>query len=275
MSKLYEVTKKPIKRLLKILHLHDEHSKSWRRKTMNHLPGWIGVQRYRLMQRRQYGTLTRTFDEARNLCVGRFNEHEAYPYEEYLLEKYEGPYHRALDFGCGMGRMICRMLRRFEYVDGADLMETNLRHAERYLREQREGISPCKLFKTSGLGCEIEIPYKYDFIYSTICLQHIPVHRIRFQIFADLCSLLNEGGAACFQMGFGMDNGVHWFDNEYGADASNAGLDVSIPDESHFRVIEQDLKAARFSIVDFAIKPSPHPDLRGYHTHWIFIHVRK
>ena len=39
---------------------------------------------------------------------------------------------------------------------------------------------------------------KYDFIYSTIALQHICSHTIRTQIFKDLNKLLKEGGSCCF-----------------------------------------------------------------------------
>ena len=55
------------------------------------------------------------------LCVGEFDAHESYPYEDYLLEEYSGPRGIALDFACGMGRMMSRFKPLFDVVDGVDL----------------------------------------------------------------------------------------------------------------------------------------------------------
>ena len=243
------------------------------------LPARIGKLKYSRMQKRQYKKYTRTYEDSKDLCTGTFEDHEAYPYEQYLLEKYEGRFHYALDFGCGMGRMIKRMLKFFECVDGADLMQENLDYARHYLTEENQiDESRYHLFKTDGLGCKITAPHKYDFIYSTICLQHIAVHKIRYQICCDLYRLLKGNGQCCLQMGFGWDNGVYWLNNEYGARSTNGGLDVSIPDESHLPTIENDFKKIGFNKVEFVIKDSPHKDnanIRCYHPYWVFIHLWK
>lgn len=229
------------------------------------------------MQKKEYKWRTNNYEAAKNLCVGSFNDQESYPYDKYLLERYSSKTEYALDFGCGMGRMMNRMLNIFPYVDGADLMQENLNYASRYLTSENQiNQERYNLFLTDGRNCKISPIYKYDFIYSTICLQHIPVYKIRFEIFHDLYQLLNINGQCCFQMVFGYDNGVHWFHNEYMAPDTNGALDVSIPDESHFPMIEKDFKLIGFRNVEFIIKESPHAkNAQISHLYWIFIHLWK
>jgi cyclopropane fatty-acyl-phospholipid synthase-like methyltransferase len=272
-----DIAKKPVLFVLRLLHL-EEHVRKMLRTFFNVImTPERGMLRYSMMQSQQYKGYTRTYEDAKKLCVGKFEEHEAYPYERYLLEKYDGKTERSLDFGCGIGRMMKRMLDIFEHVDGADLMEENLDYARRYLsRENTIEETRYNLFKTDGLGCKISPAYKYEFIYSTICLQHIAVHRIRYEIFCDLFKLLKEKGQCCFQMGFGWDNGVHWFNNEYGARRTNAGLDVSIPDDSHLPMIEEDFRKIGFTKVEYVKELSPHKsNFNSYHPYWLFIHLWK
>lgn len=271
------IIKKSVLCILELLHLKKYVQKMTRRFLKIILPPRVGMSIYSTMQTKQYKKYSRTYEDAKTFCVGAFEDHEAYPYEEYLLEKYTGVPGHALDFGCGMGRMMKRMLDVFAYIDGADLIQENIDYAKCYLTEENQiAEKRYHLFKTDGLGCKITVPHKYDFIYSTICLQHIAVHKIRYRIFSDLHRLLKDNGQCCFQMGFGWDNGVHWFDNEYGARSTNAGLDVCIPERSHLPVIEKDFKGAGFKKVEFTIKPSPHTsNLNTYHPSWIFIHLWK
>lgn len=142
------------------------------------------------MQVDEYGKYSKTYDSCKDKCVGNWDAHELYPYDTYLLENYDGKFNKALDFGCGMGRMIKRMLSKFTKVDGADLISQNLEHAKIYLEKDLTNVN---LFKTDGLSCSIDSE-DYDFIYSTICLQHICVHETRFSIIKDFYKLLNETG---------------------------------------------------------------------------------
>jgi 2-polyprenyl-3-methyl-5-hydroxy-6-metoxy-1,4-benzoquinol methylase len=237
-----------------------------------------GVRNYQKMQHNAYDNCTQTYEDAKNLCVGVFDVHESYPYEEYLLEHFHGKRGRALDFACGIGRMMNRMLAEFESVDGVDLNQKNLEYAKLYLAENGRDPERTDLFKTSGTGVEIEGQESgiYDFIYSTIALQHIAVYEIRRQIFIDLYGYLKPGGRCCFQVGFGWDNGVHWFDNHYVARSTNAGCDVCIPDDEHFSKIEADFEEIGYKNVRFEMKISPHPGQGNrYHPIWLFIHLTK
>lgn len=74
---------------------------------------------------------------------------------------------------------------------------------------------------------------------------------------------------------FGWDNGIYWTHNIYDATTTNAGNDFTIPDETHFELIEKDLKEIGFNSIKFTIKESPHPDITGYHNSWLFINAKK
>jgi len=234
-----------------------------------------GVASYQQMQQRVYANYTENFDDSKNLCVGNFDAHQKYAYEEYLLEHFEGQYGSALDFACGMGRMMLRMQKHFTSVDGVDLSQNNLKYAESYLLEHGVGHDHYTLFLSDGIGVK-GINKMYDFIYSTIALQHICVHKIRTQIFKDLILLLKDGGSCCFQMGYGWDNKIHWFDNNYVARTTNAGCDVTIPNTSHLEVITEDFENMGFKDIRYEFKISPHPQYGNlYHPIWLFIHMKK
>ena len=235
-----------------------------------------GINKYNKMQIKRYEEdYTTSYQQAIDKCVGNFAAHEAYPYAMYLLEHYTTDYERALDFGCGVGRMILRMLKYFDRVDGADLIQNNLNYAKQYLGDKVIDVRT-KLFLTSGINCNVPKSEAYDFIYSTICLQHIPVHAIRHAILIDFYYLLKFGGQLCFQVGFGWDNGRrYWDQNHFDVQSINGGADFCIPDESHFLMVQQELEDIGFSDVKFEVKPSPHPNMKRYHPNWLFIHARR
>ena len=101
---------------------------------------------------------------------------------------------RALDFGCGAGRLTQALAKRFDYVDGVDISSSMLRHAEKYNRFPGH--------VTYHLNVRPDLasfpPGHYDFICTLIALQHTPP---RFQrgYLKDFLRLLKPGGCAYFQ----------------------------------------------------------------------------
>ena len=100
---------------------------------------------------------------------------------------------RALDFGCGAGRLSQALAEHFERVSGIDIApsmievaERNNRHAERV---------------TYHLNGSDTLPFEtgsFDFVYSNYVLQHIePVYAKRYV--AEFLRVLAEGGLAVFQ----------------------------------------------------------------------------
>lgn len=241
-----------------------------------HLYPDLGRKKYNKMQKTQYKRYTGSFSDSKNLCVGAFDAHQSYPYEEYLLARYDGQKGLALDFACGMGRMIDRMLPFFDRVDGVDLSSENIAYAQDYLTEKGWPENRFSLYQSSGLGVDLPETTYYDFIFSTIALQHIPVYDIRRQIFSDLLKLLKPNGQCCFQIGFGWDNGTHWLDNHFSSRTTNAGHDVCVPNERHLEIIRKDFESIGFTNFQYDLKLSPHPELGDlYHPIWLFIYVER
>lgn len=234
-----------------------------------------GSKHYANMQKKIYNRQTLSFLESKNLCVGAFTAQENYPYKKFLLEHYKGKYDRALDFACGMGRMMRHMSNNFQIIDGVDLVKNNLDYANTFLKDNGINSKNFNLYHSDGLSVKLPIENKYDFIYSTIALQHICVHKIRLKIIKDLYEHLNQDGSMCLQFGFGYDNGIRYFDNFFAARSTNSGNDVCIPNENFLPLIEKEFLDIGFKKVIFELKISPHP-LKGnlYHPIWIFIHLK-
>ncbi len=101
---------------------------------------------------------------------------------------------RALDFGCGAGRIIIPLAEIAEHVVGMDVSDSMLKEARKNCNEySAKNVSLLKSDdKLSSLN------RSFDFIHSTIVFQHIPVKRGR-RIFIKLLKHLEEGGVCVIQ----------------------------------------------------------------------------
>jgi SAM-dependent methyltransferase len=101
---------------------------------------------------------------------------EAYIAERLaMLERLLGviPHRRALDFGCGVGRVALPLAAMFDEVVGLDVAPAMLAEGER-LRLDR-GIGNAH-FRLSDDRLSMAIG-EYDFVHSYIVFQHVPVTR--------------------------------------------------------------------------------------------------
>lgn len=101
---------------------------------------------------------------------------------------------RALDFGCGLGRLSQPLGEAFAVVDGVDVSASMIEKAQTFNR------LPAKVFYHLNVQTDLNTfaAGSYDFIYSAICLQHIPT-KFQTAYIAGFMRLLRPGGAACFQ----------------------------------------------------------------------------
>lgn len=178
------------------------------------------------------------------------------PYETYLL--YENGDIRypilnmnlkdivALDYGCGPGRMVKRMSKFLGEVDGVDISE--------YLIEVAEKNKPAfsSFYVTNGDGIPDTVHSDYHFIYSTLCLQHIPVRSLRKKIIDSCYEHLAPGGILVIQALFNFkgvipDNHRDWLAEYVDAPSTNSAHDAHITNNTMKYVEEDFSKFKKFS----------------------------
>ncbi len=101
----------------------------------------------------------------------------------------------ALDFGCGVGRLTRALAAHFEQVRGVDISPAMIEHARQYNGDGQR----CEfvLNETADLACFAA--GTFDFIYSSITLQHMPPRLARRYI-VEFLRVLRSGGLLVFQL---------------------------------------------------------------------------
>jgi SAM-dependent methyltransferase len=102
---------------------------------------------------------------------------------------------RALEFGCGVGRVLLPLAETTEHVVGLDVSQSMLDEARRNCDER--GLSNVSLLRSDDALSGLE--GSFDFIHSCIVFQHIPEERGRV-IFENLLRRLDAGGVGAIQL---------------------------------------------------------------------------
>lgn len=102
---------------------------------------------------------------------------------------------RALDFGCGVGRLTQAIAPHFERTDGVDIAASMIALAERYNRHR--GRCAYHLNERPDLGLFPDAAF--TFAYSTLVLQHIPAELAKRYI-GELLRVLAPGGLLVFHL---------------------------------------------------------------------------
>lgn len=172
--------------------------------------------------------------------TGNHPEHNDNPdYWDILLgdlkdsDKWAGK--TALDFASGKGRNVSNILSicNWNRVDGVDISEGNIEFCKNWYNAKLSNW-----YCNNGVDVSDLETNEYDFIMSTIALQHIPVYDIRKSLITDLLRTLKPGGLFSFQMGFGegLDSPLgprsSYYTNFYDAHGTNSHHDVRVHNES-------------------------------------------
>lgn len=223
--------------------------------------------KYTLMQKSFYSSGTSNHEEHNDnpdywsILLGEIKE----------SSKWKGK--SALDFACGKGRNVTNLhsLAEWSTVDGVDISESNINFCKNAYLEQDS-----KWFCNNGVDLNPIEENQYDFVMSTIALQHIPVYEIRRSIMTEILRVLKSGGLFSFQMGFGPDlMDTHgrprssYYDNSYNASGTNADHDVRVQSEDE---IKNDLAKIGFVDIETTIA-SPFSDFG--HPNWIYVKCKK
>lgn len=105
------------------------------------------------------------------------------------------PTRRALDFGCGVGRISQALAGRFNRVDGVDISEAMLNLAQRFNRSDGR----CSFHHNPASDLRLFADGSYSFVYSNITLQHIPPP-LAMRYISEFVRVLAEDGLAVFQL---------------------------------------------------------------------------
>lgn len=127
---------------------------------------------------------------------------------------------KALDFGCGTGRIVIPLADIATHVTGVDISNAMLREAQKNCEEYHvRNISLLQsddqFFSQQG---------RFDFIHSSIVFQHIPIQRGR-EIFINLVNRLEDQGIGVIHVTYAKS----WFSENYGADPNMDYMMVNPP----------------------------------------------
>lgn len=185
-----------------------------------------------LSKMKQYGQMAKSFMNKPfnhpNDIVGNYEWHQQFPYEYFLLNERKWAYDtnqyemvpifndygglKAVDFGCGPGRMIQRMYNTnlFERVDGIDVSD--------YALDYAKGVFPkSNFYSSTGYDVGNAPSDEYDLVYSTIAMQHIACRSIRLNLFREFNRILLPHGRVSLQFAFNptMEAGKYSHDTEH------------------------------------------------------------
>lgn len=234
----------------------------------------MSVDNYLAMQRRDYGFMYSHWTvRDRDHAVGCFDLHNAWDGYKHLWRDVDLKQHRVcLDFGCGPGRNIVKYRGMFDRMDGVDISAEALERAKIWLSHNNMSLNGTNLYHTNGIDLSAIADAQYDVVMSTIVLQHICVHSIRFNLFKEMFRVLRPGGMITIQMAFGGkgdDRWRFWRDDFTEAQATNGMHDVSI---MHPREVQDDLSLIGFRDFRHYITEVGPCD---YHKNWIFFNAKK
>lgn len=114
---------------------------------------------------------------------------------------------RALEIGCGPGRLMKPMSRHFGEIHGVDVADEMIVRARHNLRD----IPHAHPHATSGADLAPFADESFDFVYSYAVFQHIPSRDVVFRYLADARRVLKPGGILRCQVN-GLDKTAKTYD---------------------------------------------------------------
>lgn len=97
---------------------------------------------------------------------------------------------RALEIGCGPGRLMRPMSRHFDEIHGVDVADEMIRLAAGKLR----GLPQAHVHRTRGADLSAFEDESFDFVYSYAVFQHIPSRDVVLQYLIEARRVLKTGG---------------------------------------------------------------------------------
>lgn len=128
---------------------------------------------------------------------------------------------RALEFGCGTGRLLVAAARRVDEMVGVDVSASMLEECARNC--DKFNIDNVRLDRSDDqLSC---LSGEYDLIYSYIVFQHIPVERGKV-IFAKLLDHLAYGGVGAIYINYAKADSPGVYGNQFPGESESHRLSL-------------------------------------------------
>lgn len=102
---------------------------------------------------------------------------------------------RALDFGCGAGRLTQPLTKYFAQTDGVDIAASMVELARRYNRAGDR----CAYHHNTAEDLSLFPDGSFDFVFTEIVLQHMPPE-LMVRYVDEFIRILKPGGLACFDI---------------------------------------------------------------------------
>jgi ubiquinone/menaquinone biosynthesis C-methylase UbiE len=103
---------------------------------------------------------------------------------------------RALEIGCGAGRVTRALANLFGEVHGVDVSGEMIRQAKMALRDRPNAF----VYQNNGKDLSVVPAIEFDFAFSTIVFQHIPSREIIENYVCEVSRLLRPGALFKFQV---------------------------------------------------------------------------
>ena len=228
------------------------------------------LNKYTTMQREYYDNEGVSGNMNRENHMGHNNNPD---YWNILVKDTESPEFLdkvGLDFACGCGRNVFNLVKRFKRMDGVDISRELIKTCIDNRNKINIDETKAMFYTCNGVSLDIFADKTYDFIMSTIALQHICVYSIRFNYFEEFFRIMKPGGILSFQMGFGPGHPStrDYFEDYYNATSTNSGCDVCVMDPQY---IIDDLKEIGFTNITYTISKA----YDDAHNEWIFVKAYK
>ena len=103
---------------------------------------------------------------------------------------------RALDFGCGVGRLTQALSEYFDESWGIDIAEAMISKA----RLRNSARQNCKFMVYNGENLSVFEDNFFDLVYTSLVLQHIPSTSLVLSYIAEFIRVLRKNGLLIFQL---------------------------------------------------------------------------
>ena len=97
---------------------------------------------------------------------------------------------RALEIGCGPGRLMKPLSAHFGEIHGVDVSDEMIRLA----RERLGGIPHAHVHATNGASLAMFADESFDIVYSYAVFQHVPSREVVYEYMREISRVLKQGG---------------------------------------------------------------------------------